>query len=887
MPISIGTRLGTYEVLARLGAGGMGEVYRARDSKLGRDVAIKILPAALARERDRLARFDREAKALAALNHPNIAQVYDSGTDGATSYLVMELVPGDDLSAVIARGPLPIADALAIGRQIGDAIEAAHNAGIIHRDLKPANVKVRPDGHVKVLDFGLAKAVQEPSSVGPEGRADSATMTAPVQTMHGVVLGTAPYMSPEQARGVAVDRRSDIWSYGAVLYEMLTGRRAFPGDTAADVVSAVVDRDPDWSALPPAVPTAVRELLRGCLLKDRTKRVADISTARFVIDSASSLAAPPSASATRARRWPMGLAASTVMLAVLCLGLSWALMQSRRHELAGVTRYTVTPLEEQRLAETGAVDAVLSPDGSWMVYVSPSASGGTQLLRRNLDDLDAVPVPGTEGASAPFVSPDGRSIAFLAGGAIRTVPAAGGPPSTLVTVGGVPVWSDDDHVYYGRGNVTYRVPAQGGDPVAVTTPVANILQQSHDALPGGRGLLLTLVSGTPSQARIAVVGPDGGAAREILTGTMARYVPATGHVVYATANGALLAAPFDVQRLQVTGPSVPLVDGVAVGNNSTAEFAVSRSGALLYLTGTGPASELVWVARDGVATPIDPEWKGEFSSPALSKDGRRLAVAIQGPESRDIWISQLDRGPRLRLTVDGARNDYPAWKPDGRSIIFSSDRVSPSFDLWSKGSDGTGEPVLELDEDWAIAEGLWSPDGAWFVHRTSTNVQGAGDILGRRTDREMKPVPIAVSRFTEVAPAISPNGRWMAYSSSETGRGEIVVVPFPNASDSKWPVSADGGSEPIWSRDGHELFYRNSKRELVSVRVETQGPFSTGAASVLFSDRLYLRNITHRQYDVAPDGQRFVMVRPVGAGRASRLILVRNLLSSVESVPNR
>jgi len=314
---------------------------------------------------------------------------------------------------------------------------------------------------------------------------------------------------------------------------------------------------------------------------------------------------------------------------------------------------------------------------------------------------------------------------------------------------------------------------------------------------------------------------------------------------------------------------------------------VSRSGALLYLTGTGPASELVWVTRAGVATPIDPEWKGEFSSPALSPDGRRLAVAIQGPESRDIWISLLDRGPRLRITLDGARNDYPAWRPDGRSIAFSSDRVSPSFDLWSKGSDGTGEPVLELDEDWAIAEALWSPDGAWFVHRTSTNVQGAGDILGRRTDREMKPVPIVNTRFTEVAPAISPNGRWMAYSSSETGRGEVVVVPFPNAGDSKWPVSADGGLEPIWSRDGRELFYRNSKREIVSVRVETQGRFSTGAASVLFSDRLYLRGTTHRQYDVAPDGQRFVMVRPVGAGRASRLILVRNLLSGLESVANR
>ena len=887
MLLAIGTRLGTYEVSAYLGAGGMGEVYRARDSKLGRDVAVKILSEALARDRDRLARFDREAKSLAALNHPNIAHVYDSGADGGTSYLVMELVPGDDLSAVIARGPLPIADALAIGRQIVDAIEFAHNAGIIHRDLKPANVKIRPDGTVKVLDFGLAKAVEEPGHAEPLRLADSPTFTASAHTMPGAIVGTAAYMSPEQARGTAVDRRSDIWAFGAVLYELLTGQAAFPGDTVADVLSAVVSRDPDWSALPPDVPPAIRELLRGCLLKDRARRIADISTARFVIDGASNLATPPVAPTTTARRWPIGLAATTVLLAVLSLGLLWALMQSRQSESAGLTRYTVTPSEEQRLAETGAVDATLSPDGSWMVYVSPSANGGTQLLRRNLDDLDAVPVPGTEGAAAPVVSPDGRSIAFLANGGIRTVPAAGGPPSTVVAAGGVPAWSDDGQLYYGRGGVTYRVSAQGGEPVAVTTPMSNILQQGHDTLPDGRGLLLTLVSGTPAQAKIGVVGPDGGAAREILTGTMARYVPATGHVVYATASGALLAVPFDLTRLEVTGPSVPLVDGVAVGANSTAEFAVSRSGALLYLTGIGLTSELVWVTRAGVVTPIDPEWTAEFGSPVLSPDGRRVAVAVQGTASKDIWISQLDRGPRLRLTLDGARNDYPAWTPDGRSVTFASDRVSPSFDLWTKRSDGSGEPVLELDEEWAIAEALWSPDGAWFVHRTSTNVQGAGDILGRRTDREMKPVPIVATRFTELTPAISPNGRWMAYSSSETGRGEIVVVPFPNAGDSKWPVSADGGSEPLWSRDGRELFYRNSKRELVSVRVETQGSFSAGAPNVLFSERLYVRNATRRQYDVAPDGQRFIMIRPVRAGSPSRLILVRNALTGVGSVANR
>lgn len=526
MSVAIGTRLGTFEVTASLGAGGMGEVYRARDSKLGRDVAIKILPEGLARDAQRRARFDREAKALAALNHHNIAQVYDAGVEGATSYLVMELVPGEDLSTIVARGPLPIADALATARQIVAAIEAAHNAGIIHRDLKPANIKVTSEGTVKVLDFGLAKAVQDPITV-ETGAAASQTLTMTAQTIEGVILGTAPYMSPEQARGAAVDRRTDVWAFGAILYEMLTGRRAFPGETRTDVLSAILERPPDWSALPADVAPAIVELLRGCLQKDRVKRVADISTARFVIDNSASFTAA-AATTTGTSRWSIVLAASTVVFAALCLGLLWMLLRSPRSASDRVVRHTVTPPDEQRLASALGVDAALSPDGSWMVYVSPSGSGGTHLLRRNLDELEAEPVTGTAGAASPVVSPDGQSIAFMADGGIRTVPVTGGPPFTVVTAGGPPAWGDDGYIYYGRGNLTYRVRSHGGEPVAVTTAAPNRLQQWHDALPGGRGLLLTLFQGTRSQARIAVVGPEGGAPREILTGAMARYVPASG-----------------------------------------------------------------------------------------------------------------------------------------------------------------------------------------------------------------------------------------------------------------------------------------------------------------------------------------------------------------------
>jgi len=842
-------------------------------------VAVKVLPDGSAADPVRRARFEREARALAALNHPNVAQVYDSGTAGSTNYLVMELVPGEDLAAIIRRGPPSVAAALAIASQIADALEAAHEAGIVHRDLKPANIRIRPDGTVKVLDFGLAKVVPDAQGVGSPPPDGSPTITAAAETMRGVIIGTAAYMSPEQARGHAVDRRSDIWAFGVVLYEMLAGRRAFPGDTVADVLGAIVRLEPDWTALPSDVPPPIRTLLQGCLQKDRGQRVAAISTARFVIGAAPGLVGTPGTAAEPARRWSTALVAGT---AVLALASGVSLWMVFRPEPATVTRHTVTPSEDQRLAGVGGVDIALSPDGTWMVYAGAAPGGGTRLFRRDLDDLDAIALPGGEGGVAPVVSPDGRAIAFLANGAIRTVPIDGGPPVTVVTAGGSPAWGDDGMIYYGRGNLTYRVSAQGGEPVAVTTPAPNVLQQLVHTLPDGRGLLLSLFTGTPAQAQIGVVGPEGGAARPLFAGTMARYA-ATGHIVYATASGRLLAVPFDVRRLEVTGPPVPIVDGVGVSNVATTQFAVSRSGDLLYATGIGLDSELVWVTRAGVVTPIESAGKGEFGSPVLSPDGTRLAVAIQGQESKDIWVIQLDRGSRLRLTLDGARNDFPTWTPDGRSVTFTSDRAGPSFDLWTKRSDGSGETVLEIDEEWAIAEALWSPDGSWLVHRTSTNVQGAGDILVQRRGLAMKPTPIAASRFTESTPTLSPNGRWMAYSTSESGRSEIVVVPFPNAGDAKWPVSIDGGIEPLWSRDGREIFYRNPKRELVSVRVETQNTFTIGTTTVLFPDQDYLRIGVVRNYDVAADGQRFLMIRPVGAGRERRVILVRNALEGLES----
>ncbi len=532
------------------------------------------------------------------------------------------------------------------------------------------------------------------------------------------------------------------------------------------------------------------------------------------------------------------------------------------------------------------VDIALSSDGTWLVYVGEAPGGGTQLWRRGLDELEAVALSGTEGAVAPVVSPDDSSIAFVAEGAIRTRSLQGGPPVTLGATTGSPGWGSDGMIYFGRDGIIYRVPAAGGDTVAFTERVENAIQRYVDVLPDGRGLLLTSFVGTPAQARIGVVGPEGGEVREILTGTMARYA-GTGHIVYATADGTINAAPFDLRRLELTGPSTPLFEGVAVDGAGASQFALSESGTLVYGTGAGSESELVWVDRAGLVQPVDSDWTAEFGSPALSPDGSRLAVAIQGRTSMDIWVKQLDRGPSSRLTLDGNRSDYPIWTPDGASVSFTSDRTSASFDLWTKRADGSGEPELELDEEWALAEAAWSPDGEWFIHRTSSNEPGAGDILGHRKGGDAAPVPLVASSFTEFAPTVSPNGRWMAYSSNETGRSEIFVVPFPNAGEAKWPVSVGGGSEPAWSRDGREIFYRNGQGDLVAVRVETEARFSVGTASVLFSATNYRAGAVRRQYDVTPDGQRFILVRSLGAGVESRLILVQNFFEELKRLaPN-
>jgi serine/threonine-protein kinase len=762
---------------------------------------------------------------------------------------------------------------------VAEALDYAHSRGVIHRDIKPANILLQA-GKPVISDFGIALAV----SAGGAGRL----------TETGLSLGTPHYMSPEQATGdMGVGAATDIYALGCVLYEMLVGEPPYTGSTPQAILGKIIMAEPvsatkQRKMVPANVDAAIRKALEK-LPADRFRSASEL--ARALADRGFRHGKEESGVAGAAAHGPWKRVAigTTALAAVAILGLVWSVADSPSPELRPLARFDVTAREDQRLVPSTGVDFALSPDGSRVVYVGVAPGGGTQLWQRALEDLEAVPVPGTGGANGPALSPDGQSVAFVAAGALRTVSLRGGPPVTVVGSGGglsfSTAWGSDAIIYFSRDLIIYRVAATGGEPEAVTVQT----EGGHrwpDALPDGRGLLLTVFGGSPAQSRVAVVGPEGGEVREILIGTMARYA-ASGHVVYATADGTLLAAPFDVRRLEVTGPSVALVEGVLVKPGSASQFALSASGTLLYGTDAGGVAELVWVSRAGQVEPVDPAWTGVFASPALSPDGARLAVTIQDGASMDVWVKQLDRGSSLKLTFEGGLNDFPTWTPDGGSVTFYSDQAGPSWDLWTKRADGSTQAVLELDQEGRLFESLWSSDGEWLVYRTDSGAPGAGDILALRLRQDTVSVPLVATGLGEYGPTLSPEGRWMAYTSNETGSDEIYVVPFPNAADAKWPVSVGGGTEPLWSRDGRELFYRNGQGDMVAVRVETQPVFSTGATSVLFSDTDYRRNVVHREYDVTADGERFIMVRPMGVGVESRLILVQNFFEELRRIaPN-
>ena len=789
-----------YRLTTKIGQGGMGEVWRATDTKLGREVAIKILPESFADDADRVARFKRESQVLASLNHPNIAAIY-----GVEEHaLVLELVEGPTLAERISQGPVPVDEAIAIATQIADALDAAHEKGIIHRDLKPSNIKLTPEGKVKVLDFGLAKAL-----AGDVTQADP--LTSPTLTIAGTrdttIMGTAAYMSPEQARGRPVDRRVDIWAFGCVLYEMLTGRQAFAGETVSDTLAAVLRAEPDWTAFPTSVPERLQYLTRRCLTKDIKTRLRDMGEARVIISEVTSgaTAVQPAGRSTHARlqvflAWTLaGLMTLSTAIAV------WVLLQ-RRQPFRPNIRASITLPPGDRLVSFGFQPMMaLSPDGSQIVY-SALRGPRRQLFVRRMDQLEAAPIDGTDDGDGPFFSPDGQWIGFFAEGKMKKIPVSGGVAATLadaVAPRGAS-WGEDGSIVFAMslaGGLA-RVSAEGGVPQRLTTAEAR-RETSHrwpQFLPGGKAIIYTsAMPGSIEASRVCLFRLDTGEQRTLIEGaTYGRYIP-SGHLVFARA-GELLAVRFDLTRLDVAGKQNPILQGVLINSANGAYFTFSNTGSLVYVPGnvmTTPRA-ILWVDRKGVATQIG-RTNTHAYWPRVSPDGRRFAISVLDRAGVDIWIAEPGRDNFTRFTFQPGVDAYPVWTPDGRRLIFSSNRAGLNNLYW-KSADGSGPEERLTESPNFQLPGSVSRDGKWLAFYEES-ASSSFDIWILPLQGERKPKPFVQTPYWEGEPSFSPDGRWLAYVSMETGQAEVYVQPFPEGiSRGKWLISANGGREPVWVR---------------------------------------------------------------------------------------
>ena len=866
MSLTPGSKLGPYEILVLIGAGGMGEVYRARDPRLGREVAIKL-------SADRFTeRFEHEARAIASLNHPNICHLYDVGPN----YLVMELIEGSTLADRIKQGAIPPEEALPIARQIAEALDAAHEKGIVHRDLKPGNVKIKPDGVVKVLDFGLAKTGGTPAIPSDE----SPTLTV-AQTEAGIILGTASYMAPEQAKGKPVDKRADIYAFGVVLYEMLTGKRLHKGETITEVLASVMKEEPRWDS----VPSQVRRLLQRCLEKDPQKRLRHIGDVMALVDDAPIGLQPPVAR----RNWVW-----LTVAAVIVVGLGLALWAPwRKPAPTQAVRFEVGPAEKMTFINGGAM--AISPDGRWMVFPAIGEDGVTRYWIRALDGVEVRTLPGTEStiAAPPPASwsADSRWVIFAMGNKLKKVDIQGGTPQNVADFPGFmngAGWNSDGVIVAGAtslGSPILRAPASGGQatPLTVLAP-GDRVHTWPQFLPDGKHFLYERVSSDAAKTGVYIGSIDSqpnqqSTQRLLASDRQAYYAPSpgggTGHLIFLR-QATLMAQPFDPNKMTLGGEPAAIADGVdSFALRNYGLFSVSNTGTLVYRGGTGSQTVLTWFDQQGnpAGTLGDP---GDYSSPAISPDGSRIAVAMGPTPSRDIWILDVARGASTRFTFDPARDDYPAWSPDGKYIAFSSNRGG-QMDLYIKPADGSGEEKLLLKTDEPKAVERWTRDGRFLLF-TTTGPKTAADIWALPFPGEAKPVSLLQTQFNEGMARVSPDGRWLAYYSTESGPAEIYVRPFTPeeaaGSGAKWLISKGGGVRPIWRPDGKALLYVSLGGQAMVVDIDTSKGFQAGTPRRMFTAPVGAATATG--WDLSPDGKRFLFAAPPNTGRVVPFTVVLN-----------
>jgi eukaryotic-like serine/threonine-protein kinase len=886
MTLPSGFRLGPYELVAPVGAGGMGEVYRARDTRLERTVAVKVLPAHLSSSAESRQRFEREAKTISQLSHPHICALYDVGNQDGVEFLVMEYLEGETLSERLLKGPVVFDQVLRYGTEIADALDKAHRQGIVHRDLKPGNVMITKSG-VKLLDFGLAKAI------APAGRTSGASLTAlPTQagtdlTAEGTILGTFQYMAPEQLEGKEADARTDIFAFGALLYEMATGRKAFSGKSQASLISSIMGTEPPpVSAVAPMTPPAFDRVVRTCLAKDpedRWQTAHDVMLElKWVAEGGSAAGLPAPIVARRRSRERLAWAIAGI-LAASTAGL--AIFELRRPRSAPlVVRSTVLPPEKTTFSFVGggAGPVAVSPDGRHLAFVTSESGSKKQLWVRPLESLLAKPLPGTADATYPFWSPDSRFVGFFADGKLKKIEVAGGPALSICDApdarGGS--WNRDGTILFEPSfrEPIHRVSANGGKSVPVTKLDSSRSETTHrwpTFLPDGRRFLFFSGShstGTESELDAIFVGSLDGEKPKLLVNARSNAAYAAGHLLFVRQK-TLLAQPFDPKSLKLAGEAFPIIENVQDDPGFfSAVFSVSDQGTLAYQTASGSSglSELTWVDRSGKRLDVlgDP---ADYFEPRISPDGRKVAVAIEDPG--DVWIYDLARRVRTRLTFSGSDDFAPTWSPDSTRVAFSSQRTG-SGDIYAKTASGTGADELLSTSKIFKVPNSWSPDGRYIAYIAFQGAPGSKADLWLLSLADRKASPILQSPFDELQGVFSPDGRWLAYASNESGRFEIYVQPFPGPGG-KWQISTSGGIQPRWARGGKELFFIAPGGKIMSVEIQTSTIVEAGTPQVLFS--VSLKNAPGPPYDVSSDGQRILLNRPIEEASSSPPItLVQN-----------